>query len=69
MLSSVTLLELGQSISMNQTLQYYESMPGNNSRPEFTASGAYLFRPRMQTRREFSVTDFSFATVSFSQFV
>ena len=26
----------------------YESMPGNNSKPEFQASGAYVFRPKEQ---------------------
>jgi lysosomal alpha-mannosidase len=38
-------IDSGLSTLISQEYCYYKSMPGNNSRPEFQASGAYIFRP------------------------
>ena len=38
-------IETRISIMISQELCIYDSMPGNNSEPEFQASGAYVFRP------------------------
>jgi lysosomal alpha-mannosidase len=35
----------GLSSQISQAFCIYKSMPGNNSEPEFSASGAYVFRP------------------------
>ena len=42
---------LAQSVSLNitQQLLYYQGMAGNNSKGEFQASGAYIFRPNGTT--------------------
>ena len=32
-------------LPLQQTLKYYKSFAGNNSKPEFRSSGAYCFRP------------------------
>ena len=38
-------VDTGVSSMISQEYCYYKSMPGNNSQPEFQASGAYIFRP------------------------
>ena len=38
-------LESGAETKFTQVICYYKSMAGNNSAPEFQASGAYVFRP------------------------
>ncbi|CAG2119346.1 unnamed protein product, partial [Medioppia subpectinata] len=35
----------GQSVAVDQRFEYYRSLPGNNTAPQFRASGAYVFRP------------------------
>ncbi|PAA64962.1 hypothetical protein BOX15_Mlig016937g1 [Macrostomum lignano] len=37
------------------SMAYYYGYPGNNSRAEFRASGAYVFRPTRQTPEQFSL--------------
>ena len=44
-LMQVDNIDSGLSTMISQEYCYYKSMPGNNSRPEFQASGAYIFRP------------------------
>uniref|UniRef100_A0A1I8J3I0 Alpha-mannosidase n=1 Tax=Macrostomum lignano TaxID=282301 RepID=A0A1I8J3I0_9PLAT len=43
-------------------MAYYYGYPGNNSAPEFTASGAYLFRPTKQTPERFSLEEIASVT-------
>ena len=38
-------LDTKLTTSITQHFCYYNSIPGNNSQPEFQASGAYIFRP------------------------
>ncbi|UJR26764.1 hypothetical protein I4U23_008079 [Adineta vaga] len=40
----------------NQGFYWYQSFPGNNSRSEFQASGAYIFRPLSATPQPVSTT-------------
>ena len=35
----------GNRVSVEQDFRWYRAMRGNNSKPEFRASGAYIFRP------------------------
>ncbi|CAG2167933.1 unnamed protein product [Oppiella nova] len=42
-------LKSGQTVGLTQDFAYYKSMPGNNTRPELRASGAYVFRPDGQS--------------------
>ena len=44
-LTQVDNLESGVSSQLSQAFCYYHGQPGNNSEPEFQASGAYIFRP------------------------
>ena len=44
-LTGIYNLESGASTKITQVFCYYKSMAGNNSAPEFQASGAYVFRP------------------------
>ena len=45
LLKNMTNLEKQISIDMTQSFAYYKGYAGNNSKPEFQASGAYIFRP------------------------
>ncbi|KAL8603557.1 hypothetical protein ACOMHN_022509 [Nucella lapillus] len=45
MLKNLTNLEKKISIDVTQSLMYYYGDAGNNSEPQFQASGAYIFRP------------------------
>ena len=38
-------IDTGLSTMISQEFCYYKSMDGNNTKPEFQASGAYIFRP------------------------
>lgn len=40
-------LERGITLPLIQDYLYYVGHPGNNSRPKFQASGAYIFRPNI----------------------
>nr|QHC34068.1 lysosomal alpha-mannosidase [Platynereis dumerilii] len=45
LLSGITMKKENKEVSVGQNFYYYEGHPGNNSKPEFQASGAYIFRP------------------------
>ncbi|XP_067938019.1 lysosomal alpha-mannosidase-like [Watersipora subatra] len=45
LLKQISNLKTAVKAVISQQLLYYVGMRGNNSKPEFTASGAYLFRP------------------------
>lgn len=45
MLKSMQNLESSITISLSQDFVYYVGHKGNNSKSEFQASGAYIFRP------------------------
>ncbi|KAK7113102.1 lysosomal alpha-mannosidase-like [Littorina saxatilis] len=44
-LKNMTNLEKQISIDVTQSFNFYNAFGGNNSQPEFQASGAYMFRP------------------------
>lgn len=39
----------GQTVDLDQNFYFYEGMSGNNSKFEFRASGAYIFRPNVSS--------------------
>ena len=45
LIKNMTNLEKKISVDMTQSFIYYKGFAGNNSKPEFQASGAYIFRP------------------------
>jgi lysosomal alpha-mannosidase len=47
------------STALSQSYCVYQSMPGNNSKPEFHASGAYVFRPLVSSCNPLSVKQYS----------
>ena len=49
LLKQISNLKSAVKTVISQQLLYYVGMRGNNSKPEFTASGAYLFRPKVET--------------------
>jgi len=53
-------LESGASTKLSQVICYYKSMSGNNSAPQFQASGAYVFPPDGEavcfSPREYKIT-------------
>ncbi|CAF1037159.1 unnamed protein product, partial [Didymodactylos carnosus] len=55
-LKQITNLEKSIVVPITQDFFYYQSFPGNNSRSEFQASGAYIFRPVAQTPSPLSTT-------------
>lgn len=58
-LNQIDNLENGLTTSLKQSFCIYRSMPGNNSEPEFQASGAYIFRPMENGCQSLSVREYS----------
>ncbi|KAK3768425.1 hypothetical protein RRG08_053417 [Elysia crispata] len=52
----LTNLVTNVSVPLTQNLFYYKAYAGNNTRPEFQSSGAYIFRPRDNTPVKIKIT-------------
>ena len=66
-LKSMKNLKSGLSIPITQDFLFYYSHAGNNSKPEFRASGAYVFRPNVSNSKAHSANG-SEASTSFRSY-
>ncbi|XP_005095526.1 lysosomal alpha-mannosidase [Aplysia californica] len=57
--SSMTNLKTGLKVPLSQNFFYYEGMTGNNTKGEFQASGAYIFRPQKNEPTKLSLKFFA----------